>query len=179
MAESLQTKHVLADALTSLMLEKPLGSITVGDICSRCSMNRKSFYYHFRDKFDLVIWIFTTDYAAFSASADADADDILRLCRFLECRQSFYRAALRVTGQNSLHDHLAELLRPVLAHRYGLGQEPDQIFLLDLYVRLYQSEIARWVISDCRPSPDRFVRLLYRACAAQGQSTFLSTSQGG
>ena len=49
MAEAGVTKKVLAYALKSLMASRPLSKITVGDICEACDMNRKSFYYHFRD----------------------------------------------------------------------------------------------------------------------------------
>ena len=57
------TKKALADALKQLMAEKPLQKISVGDICERCNMNRRSFYYHFRDKYDLVNWVFYTEFA--------------------------------------------------------------------------------------------------------------------
>ena len=35
------------------MIEKPFDKISVIDICEGCGMNRKSFYYHFKDKYDL------------------------------------------------------------------------------------------------------------------------------
>lgn len=63
MPDSSITKKALADALKQLMAEKPLQKISVGDICERCNMNRKSFYYHFRDKYDLVNWVFYTEFA--------------------------------------------------------------------------------------------------------------------
>lgn len=44
--------------MKKLMEKKPFSKISVGDICEDCGMNRKSFYYHFRDKYDLVNWIF-------------------------------------------------------------------------------------------------------------------------
>lgn len=62
MPDSSITKRALAAALKQLMSEKPLQKISVGDICETCSMNRKSFYYHFKDKYDLVNWIFYTEY---------------------------------------------------------------------------------------------------------------------
>ena len=58
MAESSITKNALAEALKGLMMEKNFEKISVSDICDRCNMNRKSFYYHFRDKYDLLNWIF-------------------------------------------------------------------------------------------------------------------------
>ena len=58
MADSNVTKRALAEGLKQLMERRPFAKISVGDICESCNMNRKSFYYHFRDKYDLVNWIF-------------------------------------------------------------------------------------------------------------------------
>ena len=60
MADSNITKRALATSLKELMLEQPFDKINVAQICARCNMNRKSFYYHFKDKYDLVNWIFDT-----------------------------------------------------------------------------------------------------------------------
>ena len=62
MADSNITKLALSNALKELLAERPFEKISVSDICQKCSMNRKSFYYHFRDKYDLVNWIFDTEF---------------------------------------------------------------------------------------------------------------------
>ena len=62
MADSNITKRALATSLKELMAEQPFGKINVAQICERCNMNRKSFYYHFKDKYDLVNWIFDTEF---------------------------------------------------------------------------------------------------------------------
>ena len=49
MADSNLTKRAFASALKAIMSEKPFEKISVGDICERCDMNRKSFHNHFRD----------------------------------------------------------------------------------------------------------------------------------
>ena len=62
MADSNITKKALAGALKELMDTKPFQKISVSDICERCQMNRKSFYYHFKDKYDLMNWIYDTEF---------------------------------------------------------------------------------------------------------------------
>ena len=62
MADSNITKRALALAMKELMKTTPFSKISVGDICEKCEMNRKSFYYHFKDKYDLINWIYSTEF---------------------------------------------------------------------------------------------------------------------
>lgn len=62
MPDSNITKKALAQTMKELMAKQPFSKISVGDICDACGMSRKSFYYHFRDKYDLVNWIFDTEF---------------------------------------------------------------------------------------------------------------------
>ena len=54
MADSNITKSALARALRELMEEQPFEKIQIAQICERCGMNRQSFYYHFKDKFEFL-----------------------------------------------------------------------------------------------------------------------------
>ena len=54
---SLNTKQAFASALKELMKKKPLNKITVKDLTEACAMNRKTFYYHFADIYDLLKWV--------------------------------------------------------------------------------------------------------------------------
>lgn len=61
------TKSALASSLIRLLEERPLDKITVKEITAECGVTRNTFYYHFRDIYDLLSWIF-----------DTQADNILR-----------------------------------------------------------------------------------------------------
>lgn len=50
------TKRALEESLKNLLLQKPLNKITINDIAEDCGINRMTFYYHFRDIYDLVEW---------------------------------------------------------------------------------------------------------------------------
>ncbi len=53
---SQNTKKMLAETLKSLMQKKSLSKITVSEIVNTCQINRKTFYYHFTDIYDLLEW---------------------------------------------------------------------------------------------------------------------------
>ena len=100
MPDSLITKRALASSLKELMKAQPLTKISVGDICEKCGMNRKSFYYHFCDKYDLVNWIFDTEFSEIRNRPDhiANFEDI---CEYFYSDREFYRSALQITGTRS------------------------------------------------------------------------------
>ena len=50
------TKRALEASLKNLLLKKPLSKITINDITEDCGINRMTFYYHFKDIYDLVEW---------------------------------------------------------------------------------------------------------------------------
>ncbi|MGN1343527.1 MAG: TetR/AcrR family transcriptional regulator C-terminal domain-containing protein [Traorella sp.] len=54
---SLITKKALAKSLKKAMSIKPFSKITVTEIIQDCNVNRKTFYYHFEDIYDLLKWM--------------------------------------------------------------------------------------------------------------------------
>ncbi len=124
MTNSDDTKRMIAAALKKLMGQKSFEKISVTDICDDCSLNRKSFYYHFKDKYDLVNWIFQDE---FLNRIDPDSyevgwDMIEDVCDLFYNNRDFYLAALEIQGQNSFHDYVFESMHP-LAH----------VFFKDIY----------------------------------------------
>ena len=55
------TKRALEQSLKNLLLKKPLTKITINDIAQDCGINRMTFYYHFKDIYDLVEWAYLED----------------------------------------------------------------------------------------------------------------------
>ena len=104
MPDSLITKRALASSLKELMKAQPLTKISVGDICEKCGMNRKSFYYHFCDKYDLVNWIFDTEFSEIRNRPDhiANFEDI---CEYFYSDREFYRSALQTELVQGLFPH--------------------------------------------------------------------------
>lgn len=50
------TKRALEASLKNMLLKKPLDKITITDLTDDCGINRMTFYYHFKDIYDLVEW---------------------------------------------------------------------------------------------------------------------------
>ncbi|MBR2495787.1 MAG: TetR family transcriptional regulator, partial [Clostridia bacterium] len=50
------TKKALLVAFGELLEEKPFNKITITDITTKCGLNRMTFYYHFENIYELMIW---------------------------------------------------------------------------------------------------------------------------
>jgi len=55
------TKLALEASLKRLLLHKKIDKITINDLTTDCGISRMSFYYHFKDIYDLVEWVCVED----------------------------------------------------------------------------------------------------------------------
>ena len=53
-----QAKQLLVQALMDLLEEAPLDKIDVRDMTVKAGLSRQTFYYNFKNKQDMVDWIF-------------------------------------------------------------------------------------------------------------------------
>lgn len=167
MADSNITKKVLAESLKELMREKPFEKISISDICEKCQMNRKSFYYHFIDKYDLVNWIFDTEFIA-TVQKTLDVDSwqvILSIGELLYNNRSFYKKALQIQGQNSFSEHFHEMMYSIISTRFsdlvGIGEDCafQTRFFTDAIVMAYK----KWLIEESDMTPEMFLEEI-RGC---------------
>lgn len=56
-----RTKKDLEAALKRLLADKPLNRLTINELAGEAGISRMTFYYHFRDIYDLVEWICLED----------------------------------------------------------------------------------------------------------------------
>lgn len=183
MADSNITKRALATALRELMEEVPFDKIQVAHICERCAMNRKSFYYHFKDKYDLVNWIFDTEIIPFiRRNCDAQQYDqrvelLLEICRYFYENRSFYRKALKIQGQNSFSEHFREYIRPILKLRLTrlIGDTAYDEFTLNFLADAVVCSLERWLLDkNCMPPEQMVTKLMtfVQRCAQALQEEF-------
>lgn len=168
-ADSNITKRALAAALRELMDEEPFEKIQVAHICERCDMSRKSFYYHFKDKYDLVNWIFDTDIIPVVRRAIVSEQHVIwrqlvaESCEYFYENRQFYRKALKIKGQNSLIDHFRDFIQPILKLRLSelVGDLADDAFTVDFFTDAVVCSLVRWMLADvCEPA-DAFVEKLF------------------
>lgn len=186
MADSNITKRALAASLKELMREQSFHKINVAQICKRCNMNRKSFYYHFKDKY-LVNWIFDTEFIELlkhenlSICYQEHWIFIEKICGYFYQNHLFYRRAMQIKGQNSFRDHFREYVRPFIEERISHlfeGEKVDE-FTLDSFCDAVICTMERWLLTkECIP-PELFVEKLKRLTEKCAYSICREMSQAG
>lgn len=158
MAEAIITRRAISEAFRELISEMPLSKISIGDICDRCDINRKSFYYHYRDKYDLANSCFDTDfpYLAKAPSKEDDEKTLLLLCRYLYTNKAQYRRLFENEGQNSFYDHIRSELKVYFSYRLSDKSSFSSTFWADAV----SFSIKEWICAKKPAHYDDFYRQL-------------------
>lgn len=164
MADSNITKRALASALKELMKSQPFNKISVGDICKKCEMNRKSFYYHFKDKYDLVNWIYHTEFITAARQNEYMFGWNLMedLCAYFYENRDFYRKTFNIDGQNSFSDYFRDIVSMIATTDFEtiFGDDEHIDFYVDFYADAFVCAIKRWISAkDCIPVEEFVGRL--------------------
>jgi len=151
------TKHFLAKSLVELMKQTPLDKISVTDITDNCGLNRHTFYYHFKDKQDLICWIFDWDIThklkvppLSDITMNKNAFFVRVIMEFMYENKLFYINALNSEAQNCLQNHLFDYIRAfrevqIEAILNGRLLDPvGKSFLADYFTSAICGLIVRW-----------------------------------
>jgi len=165
MSDSNITKLALANSLKGLMAKKAFNKICVSDIVDNCGLTRQAFYYHFKDKYDLMNWIYYTETARFMSSynkVDHWLDGMLDLCNYMRQNKTFYINALNTTGQNSfqeyLHDYIRDISISVIESIKNKEFEEEKWgFIVEFISTAFVGLIVRWANNGMKDDPAEYV----------------------
>lgn len=102
---TLHTKTMLSGALKDAMRRKPLSKITVSEIIQACGVNRKTFYYHFQDIYDLLKWTLEREAVEVVKNFDllVNADDAISFVMdYVEANRHILNCAYDAMGRDAL-----------------------------------------------------------------------------
>ena len=159
-----RTKYRLAEAMKECMKTTPVDNITVTQLTELCGVTRQTFYRNFIDKYDLINWIFYTEFVSnIHLEEYKDALQLLEdICDYLYQERDFYRVALKMEGQNSFQEYFSEVMDPYLKYLadqiMGVGKE--EAFFLRFFGDAFLMAIIRWVMDENIMQPREFVRQL-------------------
>jgi probable dihydroxyacetone kinase regulator len=150
------TKLALAQSLKQIMAERTLDKITVKEVVARCGVNRQTFYYHFRDIYHLLDWMFANEGQEFTRrypnvhNADDGQTAIRSLCDYLQENRDVMMNIYNSLGRELLDRYLCREMATLLtnslqarADRAGVTEE-QLAFLVNFYKHAFVGASLDW-----------------------------------
>lgn len=163
------TKRMFADALIELLKTMPIQKITVKGIADYCDTRRPTFYYHFKDKYDLVTWIYRSqaDAIANNMCMSSWKEIACSILEYVEKNKKFYANAFNDDGQNSLTGYLfdydVELLSRILKERSLIDPNDDEVmFAIRYHSFACVSMTKEWILKRDHETPKEYSEKMYQ-----------------
>ncbi len=160
------TKRALEQSLKNLLLKKPLTKITVGDIADDCGINRMTFYYHFKDIYDLVEWSCLEDARRAldeKKTYDTWQQGLLQIFEAVQDNRPFILNVYRCVHREQVEKYLQPLVdRLVLdvINEESTGmtvRDEDKQFIAQIYSYIFIGLMLDWIKDDMREDPHQIV----------------------
>lgn len=165
------TKRALEQSLKNLLLKKPLTKITVSDIADDCGINRMTFYYHFKDIYDLVEWSCLEDAKRAldeKKTYDTWQQGLLQIFEAVQQNKPFilnvYRCIHREQVEKYLQPLVDELLIGVIKEKANgmTVRDEDKQFIAQAYGYMFIGLMLDWIKDNMREDPRQIVDRLNR-----------------
>ena len=169
------TKRALEESLKHLLLTKPLNKITVSDITDDCGINRMTFYYHFKDIYDLVEWSCLEDASKAlegNKTYDTWQEGLLNIFEAVRENKPFimnvYNSVSREQIENYLFKLTFKLLEDVVEEQAkGMSiRKEDKFFIANFYKYAFVGLMLEWIKDGMKTDPKLIVDKL--SIAIQG-----------
>lgn len=160
------TKRALEQSLKNLLLQKPLTKITVGDIAADCGINRMTFYYHFKDIYDLVEWSCLEDAKRAldeKKTCGTWQQGLQQIFEAVLANKPFilnvYRCVHREQVERYLSPLVDDLVLGVIEEEAGgmTVRDEDKQFIAKVYAYVLIGVMLDWIGDDMREDPQAVV----------------------
>ena len=159
----------MEQSLKNLLLKKPLTKITVTDIAEDCGINRMTFYYHFKDIYDLVEWSCLEDARKAleeKKTYDTWQQGFLQIFEKVKENKPFIMNVYRCVHQEQVERYLKPLVDQLLLgviNEEAVGmtvREEDKEFIAQVYSYVFVGLMLDWIEADMKGDPEQLVERL-------------------
>lgn len=166
---AIDVKHLIVRAAFELSQEKPLAKVTVVEIAKRSGVGRQTFYNYFKDKNDLIRWVFLSTLDRWDLVEQEGYHAYLRdLYGKAQQNSRFLRQACMLSGQNSLVVEIYKITykyyqRHVI-HAIGEGSlDPQTDYALRYNAYGAANCYIEWLIKGMPCSPEEMATFTYES----------------
>lgn len=160
------TKRALEQSLKNLLLKKPLTKITINDIADDCGINRMTFYYHFKDIYDLVEWSCLEDARKAleeKKTHDTWQEGLFNIFEAVLANKPFIMNVYRCVDREQVEKYLKPLTDNLIMgviEEQSVGitvREEDKEFIARVYSYIFIGIMLDWIKDDMKADPKLIV----------------------
>ncbi|MGI6644708.1 MAG: TetR/AcrR family transcriptional regulator C-terminal domain-containing protein [Bacilli bacterium] len=169
----MKTDVKLANALKEMMATTPIEKISVKSLTEQCGINRQTFYYHYRDIYDLLSTMFQNEKIIGIDDKNSWEEALDPIFDYLLSNEKFILNVSNSAG----HDLLAEFLNSVfyqvilrqleILDGNKILEAAEKQFIATFYSAGFSKTIMQWIENDMSEPPltmiDRLVKFFERA----------------
>lgn len=163
------TKRALETSLKNLLLKKPVNKITINDITEDCGVNRATFYYHFKDIYDLIEWSCEEDSrkaADGNTTYETWQQGLLNIFHAVEENKPFILNIYRHVSQEQIVRYLYRVVYQLIIDvveecAEGMSvREEDKKFIADFYKYAFVGIMLEWISHNMSQPLEKIVERL-------------------
>ena len=163
------TKLALEASLKELLRTKPIDRITINDLTEHCGISRMTFYYHFKDIYDLVEWACVEDgKRALQGKKTYDTwlEGIAQIFEAVLENKPFimnvYHAVAHEKVEQYLYKLTYELIVNVVEEKCkGIAiADGDKRFIADFYKYGFVGLVQEWIENGMEENPEEIINKL-------------------
>lgn len=152
------------------MQTTPLTKISIRQLVVHCGVNRQTFYYHFRDIYELVDWIYETeavdgiaDYRTYSTWTEG----FHRIFQYIEDNKSFCMNTFHSISRSQLDAHLYRVTYQLLMgviEELSTGMDvadADKHFMANFYTLAFIGLVTQWMGGGMKEDPRSIIEKLH------------------
>ena len=163
------TKLALEASLKELLRTKTIDKITINDLTEHCGISRMTFYYHFKDIYDLVEWACVEDgkralqdkktYDTWLEGIEQIFEAVLENKPFI---LNVYRSVSRERVENYLYALTYELIEGVVEEQSEnlMVTEEQKKFIANFYKYSFVGVMLDWIKRGMKESPEEMAGLI-------------------
>lgn len=165
MPDSLITKRLLSRTLKELAKHRNLDKISINDLTLNCNLNRQTFYYHFKDKYDLLQWLYYDE--LFEEVEKKITFNNWEECLIIVLKKIYTEKEFYINTINSNEQYFYQNLYNIcqkcffeviskLDHQNKIPHQ-EKIFFSQFYTYGVSGIILQWIKSDMKKPPEKLV----------------------
>ena len=174
------TKRALEQSLKNLLMKKPLTKITINDITEDCGISRRTFYYHFKDIYDLVEWCCREDARKAleeKKTYETWQQGFVQIFEAVLKNKPFIRNVYHCVHQEQVERYLKPLVDNLILgvldeeSKGRVLRDDDKAFIARVFSYIFIGVRRDWIKDDRRGDPKEIVENLAKLLKGSVAST--------